>query len=133
LTIDYTVCPWPLVDYDEIIQLYPNLTSLSVNSRTLLLDVENISPTTHDILSIQPHKNITSLHVCCSYHIDNVEYITHKFPNLRNLILRFGYYDSFALVNQLEDYFANVGDRLMEYLNSMQTYEIDGMASFSLL
>ncbi|PHZ09843.1 uncharacterized protein RHIMIDRAFT_260959 [Rhizopus microsporus ATCC 52813] len=57
----------------------------------------------------------------------------HKFPNLRNLILRFGVYNPFAPGNQLEDYFANVGDRLMEYLSSMQTYKIDGTGSFSLL
>ncbi|KAL4207571.1 hypothetical protein AB4K20DRAFT_1917052 [Rhizopus microsporus] len=132
LTVEYTVCPWPLVDYDEIIQLCPSLTSLSVNSRTSLLDVESRSLTTLDALSIQPHKNITTLHVRWSSHQGSVEYIIRKFPNLRNLILQFGVYNPCAPGNQLEDYFANVGDRLMEYLSSMQTYEIDGMASFSL-
>ncbi|PHZ09999.1 uncharacterized protein RHIMIDRAFT_261441 [Rhizopus microsporus ATCC 52813] len=124
---------WSLTDYDEIIQLCPNLTSLSVNSRTSVLDVKSRSPATLDMLSIQPHKNITTVRVCWSSLQGSVEYIMHKFPNLRNLILRFGVYIPFAPGSQLEDYFANVGDRLMEYLSSMQTYEINATGSFSLL
>ena len=56
-----------------------------------------------------------ALRVCSSLYIGNVEYIMHKFPNLRNLILRFGY-ESFILENQLENYFVNGNDRLMEYI-----------------
>ncbi|ORE00899.1 hypothetical protein BCV72DRAFT_184551, partial [Rhizopus microsporus var. microsporus] len=133
LTVDKMEIFWSLTDYDEIIQLCPNLTSLSVNSRTSVLDVKSRSPATLDMLSIQPHKNITTVRVCWSSLQGSVEYIMHKFPNLRNLILRFGVYIPFAPGSQLEDYFANVGDRLMEYLSSMQTYEINATGSFSLL
>ncbi|PHZ09935.1 uncharacterized protein RHIMIDRAFT_240048 [Rhizopus microsporus ATCC 52813] len=55
LTIDKMEIFWSLIDYDEIIQLCPNLTSLSVNSKTYYSDVGSRIPTTLEILSTQPH------------------------------------------------------------------------------
>ncbi|KAL4207565.1 hypothetical protein AB4K20DRAFT_1917018 [Rhizopus microsporus] len=131
LTIDNMKAFWSLIDYDEIIQLCPSLTSLSVNSRSSYEDAESRIPTALEILSTQPHRNIKTLRMCYISHLYIVEYIMHKFPNLQNLILRSRNCPSLAY--QLEDYFDNIGDRFIAYLNSMQTYEIDATGSFSLL
>jgi hypothetical protein len=131
LTIDNMEIFWSLIDYDEIIQLCPNLASLSVNSRTPYSDVGSRIPTTLEILSTQPHRNTKTLHVYRVSHLGIVEYIMHKFPNLQNLLLASCDYP--RLEYQLEGYFDNIGDRFIEYLNSMQTYTISATGSFSLL
>ncbi|CEJ05440.1 hypothetical protein RMCBS344292_19381 [Rhizopus microsporus] len=122
---------WSLIDYDEIIQLCPNLTSLNVKSKTSYEAAGSKIPTTLEILSTQPHRNTKTLRVCWASHLGIVEYIMHKFPNLQNLVLTSVDYP--YIEYGLEDYFNNIGDRFIEYLNSMQTYEIDAMGSFSLL
>ncbi|CEG69937.1 hypothetical protein RMATCC62417_05922 [Rhizopus microsporus] len=121
---------WSLIDYDEIIQLCPNLTSLNVSS-TPYGDVESKIPTTLEILSTQPHRNIKALCMRWISHLGIVEYIMHKFPNLQNLVLESRNFPNIG--HQLEGYFDNIGDRFIEYLNSVQTYEIDAMGTFSLL
>ncbi|ORE11083.1 hypothetical protein BCV72DRAFT_267653 [Rhizopus microsporus var. microsporus] len=131
LIIDKVEPYWSLIDYDEIIQLCPKLTSLSVNSRTTYSEVASRIPTTLEILSTQPHRNIKTLRMRYTNNLGIVEYIMHKFPNLKNLELLPGIYPHFEY--QLEDYFDNIGDMFMEYLNSMQTYEINAMGSFSLI
>ncbi|KAL4205779.1 hypothetical protein AB4K20DRAFT_1981001 [Rhizopus microsporus] len=122
---------WSLIDYDEIIQLCPSLTSLSVSSMSSYEDTGSKIPTTLEILSTQPHRNIKTLCMRWISHLGIVEYIMHKFPNLQNLVLVSIDYPYFEY--QLEDYFDNIGDRFIEYLNSMQTYTIDATGSFSLL
>ncbi|CEG69943.1 hypothetical protein RMATCC62417_05928 [Rhizopus microsporus] len=131
LTIDNMKAFWSLIDYGEIIQLCPNLTSLSVNQGTPYEDAGSRIPTTLEILSTQPHRNIKTLRMRWISHLGFVEYIIHKFPNLQNLVLESR--RTYGFKNQLEDYFDNIGDRFIEYLNSMQTYTINAMGPFSLL
>ncbi|CEG71219.1 hypothetical protein RMATCC62417_06988 [Rhizopus microsporus] len=129
LIIDKMEAIWSLIDYDEIIQLCPNLTSLSVNSKAFYSRERSRIPTTLEILSTQPHKNIKTLGVYWINHIGIAEYIMHKFPSLQNLKLVSN--SSFRF--DLEGYFNDIGDRFIEYLNSIQTYEIEGRGPFSLL
>ncbi|CEI98199.1 hypothetical protein RMCBS344292_12314 [Rhizopus microsporus] len=129
LTIDRMEVFWSLIVYDEMIQLCPNLISLNVNPKAFYSLERRRIPTTLEILSTQPHRNMRTLRVDGISHLATVEYIMHKFPSLQDLELVSYDYPDF----DLEGYFKDIDDRFIEYLNSMQKYEIRGIGSFSLL
>ncbi|CEG81680.1 hypothetical protein RMATCC62417_15848 [Rhizopus microsporus] len=116
-----------LMDYDEIIQCCPNLTSLSSNCVKYDWDIglpDNYSKN-YDMSSIQPHNKVKKLDVTLLFHKDTIRYVMHKFPNLDTLSLRICYDITLFgdWIPDVESYFAENGDELMKYLTKFHDYE----------
>lgn len=120
---------WPLMDYDEILQFCPNLIYLKIIS----FFKDRVPPPTSYILSLQPYKNIRTLHLCFPYSKPTAEYIMRKFLNVQSLILESGHCSSFDPRCTLEDYYASIDDMFMKYLSLVQRNEINRMESFCFL
>ena len=116
-----------LMDYDDIIQCCPNLTTLSshCNKCEWHIGIPDNYSVNYDMSSIQPHNRIKELDVTLLFHKDIIRYIMHKFPNLDTLNLRICYdiilYDDW--IADVESYFAKNGDELMKYLTRLYDYE----------
>ncbi|CEI96291.1 hypothetical protein RMCBS344292_10457 [Rhizopus microsporus] len=123
----YDVCSSTLMEYDEIIQCCPNITTLSshCNKYEWNISIPDNYSKNYDMSSIQPHNKVKKLDVTLLFHKDVLRYVIHKFPNLDTLVLRICY--DIVLFNDwildVESYFAENGDELMKYLTRFHDYE----------
>ncbi|CAO3692859.1 unnamed protein product [Rhizopus microsporus] len=126
-----------LMDYDDIIQCCPNLTTLSSHCSKYDWHIsmpDNYSKN-YDMSSIQPHNKVKNLDLTLLFHKDVIRYVIHKFPNVDTLILRICY-DIAQFIDwrlDAESYFAENGDELMKYLSRFHDYEFYAPIGSSLI
>ncbi|CEG68982.1 hypothetical protein RMATCC62417_05135 [Rhizopus microsporus] len=123
----YDVCFSTLMEYDEIIQCCPNLTTLSshCNKSEWYISIPDNYSKNYDMSSIQPHNKVKKLDMTLLFHKDVLRYVMHKFPNVNDLALRICYdiVLFFDWIADVESYFAENGDELMKYLTRFHDYE----------
>ena len=126
-----------LMDYDDIIQCCPNLTTLSshYNKCEWHIGIPDNYSVNYDMSSIQPHNKVKKLDLTLLFHKDVIRYVIHKFPNVDTLILRICY-DIAQFIDwrlDAESYFAENGDELMKYLSRFHDYEFYAPIGSSLI